>query len=196
MNAEQVINKILAEARQQAEAIVQEASEKRDQKMRQLEDELSAYREETERLAVEAAEDRRSRMLATARMENARAMLKAKTELLDEVFAGAEDRIARMPDEPYKALVTKLMSQAVETGDEEVIVGKDEKRITGDLIKQVNRQLGTGFKGNLRLSDQRADIKGGFILKRGRVQVNAAVEVLVGRLREAMEMELAARLFG
>jgi len=196
MNAEQVINKILAEARQQAEAIVQEASEKRDQKMRQLEDELSAYREETERLAVEAAEDRRSRMLATARMENARAMLKAKTELLDEVFAGAEDRIAKMPDEQYKALVTKLMSQAVETGDEEVIVGKDEKRITGDLIKQVNRQLGTGFKGNLRLSDQRADIKGGFILKRGRVQVNAAVEVLVGRLREAMEMELAARLFG
>jgi len=196
MNAEQVINKILTEARQQAEAIVQEASEKRDEKMRQLEDELSAYREETDRLAAEAAEDRRSRMLAAARMENARAMLKAKTELLDEVFARAEDRIARMPDESYKALITKLMSQAVETGDEEVIVGKDEKRITGDLIKQVNRQLGTGFKGNLRLSDRRAEIKGGFILKRGRVQVNAAVEVLVERLREAMEMELASRLFG
>lgn len=196
MNAEQVINKILTEARQQAEAIVQEATEKRDEKMRQLEDELSAYREETDRLAAEAAEDRRSRMLAAARMENARAMLKAKTELLDEVFARAEDRIAKMPDESYKALITKLMSQAVETGDEEVIVGKDEKRITGDFIKQVNRQLGTGFKGNLRLSDRRAEIKGGFILKRGRVQVNAAVEVLVERLREAMEMELASRLFG
>ncbi len=196
MNAEQVINKILTEARQQAEAIVQEATEKRDEKMRQLEDELSAYREETDRLAAEAAEDRRSRMLAAARMENARALLKAKTELLDEVFARAEDRIAKMPDESYKALITKLMSQAVETGDEEVIVGKDEKRITGDFIKQVNRQLGTGFKGNLRLSDRRAEIKGGFILKRGRVQVNAAVEVLVERLREAMEMELASRLFG
>ena len=46
------------------------------------------------------------------------------------------------------------MKQAVETGDEEVIVGKNEKRIDQDFIKKVNRELGAGFKGNLRLSDQ------------------------------------------
>ena len=196
MNAEHVVNKILSEAKQQAEAIVQEASDKRDQQNRQLDEELSTYRAETERLAEEAAEDRRSRMLAAARMKNARTLLAAKTELLDEVFRKAQERVVELPDEQYKALMTQLMSKAVETGDEEVIVGKDESRITADLIKQVNRQLGTGFKGNLRLSDKRAAIKGGFILSRGRVQMNAGVEVLVDQLRETMETELAAKLFG
>ena len=195
MNAEQVVNKILAEARQQAEAIIQDASEKRDRQHRQLQDELSAYRDETQRLADEAAEDRRSRLLAAARMDNARALLTAKTELLDAVFRKAEERIAQLPDESYKALMAKLMSKAVETGDEEVIVGKNERRIGADFIKQVNRSLGAGFKGNLRLSDKHADIKGGFVLSRGKVRINASVEVLVERLREAMETELAARLF-
>ena len=195
MNAEHVVNKILSEAKQQAEAIGREAAEKRDQHNRQLEQELSSYRQETQRLADEAGEDRRSRMLAAARMQNARALLAAKTEILDEVFKKAEDRIVGLPDEPYKALISRLMVQAVETGDEEVIVGKDERRITADLIKQVNRQLGTGFKGNLRLAETRASIKGGFILSRGRVQMNASVEVLIDQVRETMESELAATLF-
>jgi V/A-type H+-transporting ATPase subunit E len=195
MNAEQVVNKILSEAHQQASAIAEQAAQKNDAQTRQLEQELSAYRAETERQAKDAAEDKRSRMLAAARMDNARALLAAKGELLNEVFKRAEQRIVQMPDDAYRALMVKLMVQAVQTGDEEVIVGKDERRINDDLIKQVNRQLGAGFRGNLRLSDKRADIKGGFILSRGKVRMNGSVEVLIDRLREAMETELAAELF-
>ena len=196
MNAEQVVNKILSEADQQAEAIMQEACEKRDRLDKQLAEALSTYQDETRRLAQEAAADRRERMLASARMDNARAALAAKSELLDEVFSKAVERIVKLPDESYKALMTQLMTEAVETGDETVIVGKDETRINSEFIKQINRQLGTGFKGNLRLADKHADIKGGFILARGKVQMNASVEVLVERLREAIETDVAAKLFG
>jgi len=195
MNAEQVVNKILSEAQQQAAAIAQEAQQKNEAVKRQFEQELSACRAETDRLAKEAAEDKRLRMLAAARMNNNRALLAAKVELLNEVFKRAEQRVVQMPDDAYQALMSKLMIAAVQTGDEEVIIGKNERRINDDLIKQVNRQLGTGFKGNLRLSDKRADIKGGFILSRGKVQMNASVEVLIERLRETMETELAAELF-
>jgi V/A-type H+-transporting ATPase subunit E len=89
----------------------------------------------------------------------------------------------------------KLMIQAVETGDEEVIVGKNETRLNEEFIKKVNRDLGAGFKGNLRLSAQRADIAGGFLLSRGRVQVNVSTEVLINQVRESMEMELGGDLF-
>lgn len=195
MNAEQVVKKILSEANEQAQAIAQQAAQKRDQQLRQLDEELTAYRAETERLACEAAEDRQARMLAAARMDNSRAMLAAKVELLDEAFRKAQERIVQLPDEQYKALMTTLMKQAVQTGDEEVVVAKGERRITDEFVKQINRQLGTGFKGNLRLSDKHADIKGGFLLARGKVQMNASVEVLVDRLRETMETELAAKLF-
>jgi len=195
MNADQVVNKIVSEAREQAEAIAQQGAQKRDQLTRQLEEELSVYGKETERLAAEAAEDRRARMLAAARMENARALLSARVELLDKVFQTAQERLVQLPDESYKALMVKLMTQAVQTGDEEVLVGKNEQRLNDDFVKQVNRQLGPGFKGNLRLGTPRLDIKGGFVLSRGKVRMNASVEVLVGQVRESMETELAAKLF-
>ena len=195
MNAEQVVNKILSDAREQAEVIAEQAARQSDTQKRQLEQELSAYLAETDRLAKEAAEDKRSRMLAAARMENSRALLAAKVKLLNEVFARAETQIAQLPDETHKALMTKLIVKAVQTGDEEVIIGKNERRINDEFIKQVNRELGPGFRGNLRLSSERLDIKGGFILSRGKVRINASVEVLVSRLREAIETELAAELF-
>jgi hypothetical protein len=59
----------------------------------------------------------------------------------------------------------------------------------------MNRQLNSGFKGNLRLSSRRADITGGFILSRGKVQINASTDVMIDALRERMEIELSQELF-
>lgn len=195
MNAEQVVDKILSQAKAEAQTILCEAGAKADSQKTRLQAELAEYDRQTEVLAAEAAEDKRRRMLAAARMSNSASRLTAKVQLLDEVFRKARERLVQLPDEHYKAMMTRLMTQAVQTGDEEVIVGQDERRINDEFIKQINRQLGTGFKGNLRLSDRRAPIQGGFILSRGKVQMNASVDVLIDQLREAMETELAAKLF-
>jgi V/A-type H+-transporting ATPase subunit E len=56
--------------------------------------------------------------------------------------------------------------------------------------------LGPGYRGNLHLARDRADISGGFILRRGQVQINASIEVLIQRAREELEMELTNELFG
>jgi hypothetical protein len=45
------------------------------------------------------------------------------------------------------------------------------------------------------LSPTREDINGGFILSSGKVRINASTDVMVGQLRDKMEMELAAELF-
>ena len=162
MNADQVVDKILSEARQEAQKILDEARAKVEATQEEMRRKLADFEKETEAMAAAAAEDKRQRMLAAARMQSARDMLKAKTDLLDEVFRQVEDRIVQLPAEQYITLMVRLMTKAVETGDEEVIIGTKETRITADVIKQVNRQLGDGGKGNLR-SAIRADIKGGFI---------------------------------
>ena len=195
MNAEQVVQKILAEANAEAEKIVKEAKAKAAEQEAQLNTEIADFDAQTEQLAKEAAEDKLQRMLANARMANAKQMLAAKVEILDDVFDKAKAAVKELPDDQYLSLMTKLIKQAVETGDEEVIVGKNENRINQSFIKSVNRELGAGFKGNLRLSDQRADIAGGFILTRGKVQVNASTDVMIDSLRERMEIELSQGLF-
>lgn len=196
MNAEQVVDKILAEARAEADAIKAESNRRCAEMKAELQKELDAYRSETNRLASEAASDKQSRMLASARMAVRKDILAAKRALLDGVQEEAARRIAAMPDEEYQKLMTALMMKAAETGDEEVVIGKNESRITEKLIKEVNRQLGPGYRGNLHLARDRADISGGFILRRGQVQINASIEVLIQRAREELEMELTNELFG
>lgn len=195
MNTEQVVHKILSEAKAKAETIVNDAKAGAEQKNAAFEQEIKDVEAETETLAKEAADDKLQRMLAMARMANAKQLLAAKGEMLDEVFEKAKAAVNLLPDDQYLALMTDLMKQSVETGDEEVLIGKDEQRINDSFISRLNKELGAGFKGNLRLSSRRADIAGGFILSRGKVRINASTDVLIESLRESMETELANALF-
>jgi V/A-type H+-transporting ATPase subunit E len=195
MNAEQVVEKILTQARAEAESILNDARAAAAAQATQLEAELAEFDKKTDELAKAAGADKLQRMLAGARMSQGKKVLAAKVAILDEVFAKAKTAVSTLPDEQYLSLMTELMKRAVETGDEEIIVGKQETRIDQNFIKNINRQLGTGFKGNLRLSSQRADISGGFILSRGKVRINASSDVLIDRLRETMQIELADELF-
>ena len=196
MNAEQVVEKILAEAKAEAEKIVGDAKSKAGQQAAELDKEIQDFDAQTEQQAKAAAEDKLQRMLANARMANAKQLLAAKVRMLDDVFEKAKAAIQQLPDDAYLALMTELMKHSVQTGDEEVIIGKNEQRINDQFISRLNKELGSGFKGNLRLSGQRADITGGFILAHGKVQINAATDVLITSLRSEMETELAQMLFG
>lgn len=195
MNAEQVVEKILSQAKAEAEAIVAEANKKAAAQKAELDKELADFNAKTADLAQAAGEDKLQRMLAGARMSNAKRLLSARVEILDDVFAQAKQAVNQMPDAAYRTLMGGLMKQAVETGDEEVVIGRNEKRIDAEFVKQVNRDLGTGFKGNLRLAERKAEIAGGFILSRGKVQINASTDVLIERLRESMEIDLSKELF-
>ncbi len=195
MNAEQVVQKILAEAETEARKILDEARDKAAEQGSQLDSELAEFGAKTDQLAAEAGEDKLQRMLANARMDNAKQLLATKVEILNDVFERSKKAVNELSDERYLSWAMATMKQAVESGDEEVIVGKDEKRIDSNFVKKVNRELGTGFKGNLLLSTERGDFAGGFILSRGKVQINATTDVMIGTLRESIEIELSQLLF-
>jgi len=196
MDAEQVVSKILSEAQSQAYKIIGEAKAKFEAEQAALSEELAAYNKETEILAAEAGADKKSRMLAGGRMDLSKQYLAAKSTLLNKVFETAAEKIKALSDEKYTELMAGLMEKAVETGDECVIAGKEDKRINQELVKQVNRKLGPGFKGKLELSGKKANIDGGFILQRGNVKTNVSIEVLISTARSELEMEIAEELFG
>lgn len=195
MEAEQVVEKILSEARAEADRILSEAKEKVAAEESSLESKLADYRKESETIAAAAEVEKKSRMLATARMELRKESLTASQGLLDQVFKKAQAQIIGMEDGKYLQLMESLMVRGVETGGEEVVVGREENRIDNEFIKQVNRKLGPGFKGNLQLAPDRVDISGGFILRRGKVQTNVSIEVLIAQARQELEMEIAEALF-
>ncbi|HPC93718.1 MAG TPA: V-type ATP synthase subunit E family protein [Sedimentisphaerales bacterium] len=196
MQAEQVIEKILSDARAQAATIAKEAADKAAAERAALDAQLADYRQQTEALVVKAAEDEKAHILAQARMEAAKAYLAEKAAILDEVFARAKQRLAELPDHEYRELMARLMVEAVETGDEEVVVGAHEHRIDQNLINDVNgRLVGQGKKGNLRLAAERHHLAGGFVLRRGKIKTNVSLDPLIDQARTALEIELAKDLF-
>ncbi|HPY76936.1 MAG TPA: V-type ATP synthase subunit E family protein [Anaerohalosphaeraceae bacterium] len=195
MKAEQVVEKILSQAQQEAQAILDQARSRIQQRRADLQGSRQNYAQQTEEKAKTAGEDKLARMLAAARMDLQKKRLAAKVDLLNEVFEKARQKINALPEEAYLDLMSRLIMKAVQTGDEEVLVGAQETRINQKCIKQINQKLGPGFKGNLRLSDEKADIDGGFILRRGNVRINASTGVLIEQMRQDLEIDLAAELF-
>jgi V/A-type H+-transporting ATPase subunit E len=195
MEAQQVVEKILAEAKAEAEKIRKEAEEKQAEEQARGDEQMQDYKKQTEALAQKAARDRQLQLLASARMDIAREFLSEKRKILDEVFDQAREQLLNLSDDDYRRLCSKLMHATVETGDEEVIIDKNERRIDQEFVKQINRELGPGYKGNLRLAREKQDLGGGFILKRGKIKNNVSLEVLLARARKEFEIELAKDLF-
>jgi V/A-type H+-transporting ATPase subunit E len=196
MEGQQVVEKILADAGTEAEKIKKQAREKEAVEQAKLKEQLREFDKQTQAIAQKAGEDKKAHLLAAARMDIARQLLAEKRKILDEVFAQARQHLENLSDEQYCKLMTKLMLKAVESGDEEVVIDNEEKRIDQKFIKNINQQLAPGRKGNLKLSEDRDNIGRGFILKRGKIKNNVSTEVLLAQARRELEIELAKELFG
>ncbi|MHC4190670.1 MAG: V-type ATP synthase subunit E [Planctomycetota bacterium] len=195
MEAEKVVEKILADAKTEAEKVKKQAQDKVAAEQAKLDERLIEYKKQTETLAEKAGKDEKSHILAAARMDIAKQSLAEKRNILDEVFEQARRQLQNLPDEQYHELITKLIFDVVETGDEEIVIDKNENRIDQKFIKEINRKLGPDYKSDLRLSDQRQDLGGGFILRRGKIKTNVSIDVLLDHARKELEIELAKQLF-
>jgi V/A-type H+-transporting ATPase subunit E len=195
MDGDQVVEKILSDARAEAQKIIKLAEQSQAAEQAEIDKQLDEHREQTKTLAEKAAKDKKMHLLSAARMDIAKQLLAEKRRILDEVFAKAHEQLLSLSDEEYRRLITNLMVKSVETGDEEIIVDKNEKRIDLELINQVNQQLGPGNKRNLKLSDEKQDIGGGFILNRGKIKNNVSLDILLAQARRQLEIELAKELF-
>jgi V/A-type H+-transporting ATPase subunit E len=195
MDAEEVVEKILADAEADAEKIKKQADEKEAAEQAKFDEQLKEHKKQAKVLAEKLANEKKLHILAVARMDIAKERLAEKNKILDEVFDQARQQLQNLPDDQYRKLITTLMLDAVETGDEEVIIDKDEKRIDAALIEKVNSKLGSNRKGNLKLSQEKMPVGGGFILRRGKVKTNVSFDILLSRARKELEIDLAKELF-
>jgi V/A-type H+/Na+-transporting ATPase subunit E len=182
-DAEEQVQRILAEGREEAEAVLAEARAKAD-----------ARRGELQARAEQHAAEERNRITTLARLSVRRELLDAKQALIDRVFSEAAKRVEEMPRDEYRTFISALLKENVESGDEEVLIGEGEKHIDQPFLDSV--ALGIKNGRGLILSDERRQIRGGFILRKGRIETNCALETILRDARERLETEIASILFG
>ncbi|MDK2903247.1 MAG: V/A-type H+/Na+-transporting ATPase subunit [Clostridiales bacterium] len=139
---------------------------------------------------------RRIHMAAQLRMR--KDVLAAKQEMIDKAFEQALRRIEAMDAEDYRQYIRRWLLSSDINGDEEVIISEsDAERITPEFIASINEELkAVGKPASMFVSDERRDMRGGFVLKRGSIEMNSSVEAVIHMKRDELESDIARVLFG
>ncbi len=194
---ENITNKIQADAQVQIDQIRQAADAQVAQIQAGYEKRIQQESDDILRKGEAAAAEREKRLVSAAQMESRKMTLAAKQEVIEEAFTLALDKLCKLPEKDNIALLASLIVKASATGTEQVILNKaDRARYGVKACQKANEQLqAAGKVGNITLSEQIRDIRGGLLLKNGAVEVNCAYETLVRLVRSEVTGEVSKVLF-
>ena len=199
MNVDQILSKIIADANQDAETLMENAKSEAAAREDAIRETANRQIAETEKKSqIHAAETERRRML-TAGLDARKNTLSRRRVLLDQAFSMALDAYVSLPEADYLALVTKLIVAASETGKEKVLVPpQDEKRYTGDapfLSAANDALLKAGKPGELTFGGVLPKLRSGVVLSGEIADIDCSFEALVAQFRETQEMNVSKILF-
>ncbi|MDR3230500.1 MAG: V-type ATP synthase subunit E [Synergistaceae bacterium] len=183
--------KINAEAQAQIKAVEDENDARISGVTKEADTEVRAVQNEyKERFAREEPEIQKRREIV-AGLDAAKVELGVRQQLIGESFEGALRLLTGLPRDRYLSFVQTLMEKAVVTGDEVLLVGKNEGHIDGAWLDAYNGSHQT----RLSFSGDRLPISGGFVLRNGKIDINCSWDMLVGDIRPEIEADVVKRLF-
>ena len=194
--AEKLNEKILSEARLQADSITEQAALEAKEILDQADKEARVIREEALIKAENDAKVREKRMISVAELEGRKAILAAKQEIIEELFSKSIEKLVLLSDAEYEKTLLDMICECA-AGDEEVLLSqRDLSRMSPDFITKANSKLmAAGKHGGLTLSQEPRLINGGFILRTGNVEINNSFSSIMKTQRENLETIAVKMLF-
>jgi len=191
MSIEAIIDKIIGDARREAEKIRTEAQEKVDEIEKMGRSNIKDTCSRILQRASEESKQKIQRLKIASNMEFRKGELEEKQAAISLAFDLALKEIQNLGKVEYQKLIEDEFLNA--EGVEEVIIPPDEKRVDEEFLTKINKLLTQkGKKGNLKLSNEKRSIPGGgFMLKKGNVYINNAFNILLESIRNQIELKIS-----
>ena len=215
-----ITEKILSEAQTQADRILAEAEADCEKIRAEYAAKADQIREDLSDAAEQKGKDMIARARSAASMKKRNLLLTQRSELIDSVFADAEDWVKKLNPEKYTELLVGLLTAAfleqAETEEKnralyadeaeeepdayEIILNKHDRELCGTQVaegakKKLTGKISAARLAKLRLSEKTVAISGGVILRYGDVESNCSLEMLFAQLRRELEAEVSHALF-
>ena len=196
MKADAITSRILDDARKEASQGLREAHDRVEKMRRENEETMAQKREQALAKAREDAIELRDRMLRMAELDQRKEYLGMKRQVMDDAFDQALLQMRGMQVDQARRFLSDLLADAAQ-GDEELIISKaDEGVFDPEFLQKINARLAEmGKASSLKLSEERRELGGGVILRRGGMEVNLTYAAVLGEIRPSLEAEVAALLF-
>ncbi|MCK5568732.1 MAG: DUF3552 domain-containing protein, partial [Spirochaetes bacterium] len=141
MSVEGIIDRIVADAQEEARSIIHEAEKEAGALEKEGMREAEEYFEQRKSQLDEHYRREKERAILNKRLDQRKNMLQARQKWMDMAFSEAFKKLTEQPLDEYKGLVIKLITKVSRTNDEEVIFGKkgDAKLLEG-VVAELNKK--------------------------------------------------------
>lgn len=193
-NISNITSKILKDAEERKENILASAEE---EKNKILSRRVNVAKEEQAEIVAKAeseAKTRKERILSAASLNVRNNKLTVKQEVIQSVFDASIEKLTALSKDELLGFVKNSILSLGEIGDQNLILNAEGLELVDiAFIYELNQELGD--KGNIHLSPNAGNFKGGFILEKNGIEINNTYEALVSSLRDELEFEVARVLF-
>ena len=186
MSVEGIVERIIADAREEAEDILEKTREQERRILEEGEREAEEYyRRQAARLDEGCRRDK-ERAVLNRRLEQRKALLKARQSWMGRAFTEAFRKLVDQPDQEYAALMEQLIASSSVAKDETVVFGTK-----GDpsLLKKIIDRVNNAVQGSFSLAEQRGDFPWGFVLRKGKVETKLSIDSLFTYRRSDLEQK-------
>ena len=176
---------IIGAANQKAAAIRSEGEQKAQK----------AYSEQLEKGQTDAKRDFVN-ACASVDSDMKRKVLDSKVKLIDSAIEATLERLTKLPEDEYFAMLKRLAEQKLRKGSGLIsLSANDLKRLPADFETDI-RSSAEKLGGTLEISKKPADISDGFILSYGLISENCSFRAIIESERDEVRDTAAAKLFG
>lgn len=180
-NLDNIINKILEDARRDADGIIKEAEDQKNNIVKTKVDQANSQKEKILRDAQDEAKSLIDRTISQWQLKSRDSQNEAKLEVVDGIIDQIKKALANLSTEDYKNYVENKLKY--------IELVKGDKLI---LQKEKREEL-SNYDFGIELSDD--TVKDGFCVDHGDVLVNNIFSDLIDSMREELEIEISNVIF-
>ncbi len=185
-SAANLIDRILADAKEAADRILADAETSASGIRESRDAEIAKKAEQTERERKQQIGVILNGCRTRAELDGRKETLRAKRALLDGVFSEAYNRMLALPNEKREALFRSILQK--EANENDVVA-------PAKVDREVLKRTISGLPFSVKLAEKDADAEAGFILYGDGYEKDCSMKAILRELRDAEETNVAKILF-
>ncbi|MCQ2506072.1 MAG: V-type ATP synthase subunit E [Lachnospiraceae bacterium] len=186
---EKILEQIKLEAKEESDKIIAAANEEAAVITSEGDKECAAIQASIDAKYASMKEVAKQRGDSTAALTERKLLLKAKQEIIDDVFVKAQKHLNSLDVADYFEFLAKLLNKyALKEKGEIILSAKDKKRITDDFKAEIE-------KHQLKVAKETGKFEGGFVLNYQDIEENCSFDAIFSAEKENLCDKIREMLF-
>lgn len=192
MSIDNITTKILSDAKNAADASLMNADKTKQEIINNAKSEAEVLIKSALEKTAKDAEDLKSRKISAAELQGRKMLLSAKQEAIKKSFGAVIEMLKTMPNQEYLNFLADEIVKIPNCEGTIILNAKDRQNIGDRLVKAVNDRLNAQ---KVVLGNGTTSASGGFVLKKGNIEINSTFETIIDSMKDNLTGEIADALF-